>query len=316
MGDERVASARLQGWAIHHALLARDVDSTVLNTPSGFDTRLHWRWPRRWREAVWQRPDLVVFQKVDSSRALKLARLFRRCGVRTLYAQSDPLPGPLYPWVDGVIASSEALADWLRERTSTAVHAIDEPLDLWPRAPTPVRERTHGLRAVFLGSAANAAALQPVRAALADPRRRDIELVVVSDHPEANLSWSVDNARRALGDADLGLLPVLDGEAARLKSANRLATLLSSGLPVVAGRLPSYARLLETGVPRIATTSAEWGAQIDSLRDPSLRRALGEAGRTHAIEQYAPERVGGRWLELIEQTIAAPAAPRSPERPE
>lgn len=298
VGDERVASARLQGWYVHTALTARGHHSQILNAPSGFDTRLHWKWPRRWLEAI-RRRDVVVFQKVESSRAVALARCLRRFGTRVVFAQSDPLDSPLYALCDAVVASSTPLHDWLVKRGIDRVHAIDEPIDLLPRTRTVVSARTSRLRAVFIGSAANVAALESVQRVLAREEFRDIALEVVSDHPSATVAWSPDAARQALLDADIALLPTLDTPAAQLKSANRLALFLSAGLATICSPLPSYAPLIAAGGAIAASGEEQWACALRSLRNPAERAAVGDRGAALAWARFAPERIAESWEQLL-----------------
>src|SRR5213594_1044282 len=88
-GDERVASSRIQGFLVHRQLQARGIGSEILNAPEAFDTRLHWKAPRRWLEATLRRRDVLIFQKVESSRARRLARLARRFGTKIVFLQAD-----------------------------------------------------------------------------------------------------------------------------------------------------------------------------------------------------------------------------------
>lgn len=298
VGDERVASARLQGWYVHTTLAARGHHSQVLNAPGGFDTRLHWKWPRRWREAV-RRFDVVVFQKVESSRAGALARLLRRFGTSVVFAQSDPLASPMYAVSDAVVASSTPLHDWLVSQGVAHVHAIDEPIDLLPRTRTAISERSSQLRTIFIGSAANVAALELVERVLAREEFRDIALQVVSDHRLATVTWSPDAARQALLDADIALLPCLDTPAAQLKSANRLTLFLSAGLATICSPLPSYAPLLATGGAIAASDEEQWATALRTLRSPAQRAAIGGRGAALAWEQFAPEQIGQAWEQLL-----------------
>ncbi len=272
--------------------------SEVLNAPAAFDTRLHWKWPRRWWEAA-RRREVVVFQKVESSRAVAFARLLRRVGTKIVYAQTDPLDSPMYAVSDAVVASSTQLRDWLMSAGVSPVHAIDEPIDLLPRTPTPTSTRRRDLRAVFVGSAANVAALAAVKSVLAREEFSDITLRVISDHPQADVAWSAESAKQALLDADLALLPCLDTPAAQLKSANRLVLSLSSGLATVTSSLPSYAPLIAAGGALSAQTEEEWAAALRSLRDPDRRAALGNRGAGLSWDRFAPERIADAWEHLL-----------------
>lgn len=306
VGDERVASSRLQGYAIHRELLRRGHHSRILNAPVAFDTRLHWRWYRRWYEVVAGRWDLVVFQKVESSRAIALARLLRRVGTRIVVAQADPIDSPLYRVADRVVTSSESLAAWIRERCQVPVEVIDEPIDLAPRQRTATRPRSHALRAVFVGSKHNFAALDSLQPVLATREFQDIELLTISDHERATHRWSPATVSAVLGDADIGLLPCLDSPEARLKSANRLVLLAGSGLPTIASSIPSYQPLFRARAAIPADAPQEWAEALRSLREPSVRSAWGERAWQYAQRVHDLPRVAARWERLFAELLRRP----------
>jgi len=309
VGDERVASARIQGFAVHRDLLRRGIRSEILNAPGSFDTRLHWKAPRRWLEALVKRRHVLVFQKVESSRAVRLARLARRAGSRVVFLQSDLRPSPLYEVADRIVVCSSELARLLAPVLPFPPVVIEDPIDLPPDVCASARPASRGLRLVWVGSRSNFDALEILRGVLSRAEFSDFALETVSDHPEASVAWSREAALRAIRESDIGLLPCLDTPAARAKSSNRLTLMMGAGLPVIASPIPSYETIVEHGASGfLAVSEEEWAGALRALREPELRRRVGEAARSAVWRRFAPEVIGGQWAALLYETAGIPAA--------
>lgn len=107
--------------------------------------------------------------------------------------------------------------------------------------------------------------------------------------------WHPDGVYQALTAADLGVIPI-ETPAARdeavpdwmVKSENRLTLKMALGLPVVATPIPSYEPVVTPGVDAFfARTPAQWKQQLEALRDPDMREAVGHAARAAVIERYS-----------------------------
>ena len=120
----------------------------------------------------------------------------------------------------------------------------------------------------------------------------------------SKVAWSPAAAVREILAADLSLIPCLDSPAARAKSNNRLTVLMGAGLPVIATPIPAYRAIVEPGVTGcLAEGTEEWASSLRALRDPALRRRMGEAARTAAWERYAPNVVADRWEALLQEIV-------------
>ena len=304
VGDERVASSRIQALTIHTELARRGIRSDILSMPRSFDTRLHWKAPRRWLEAIWRRRDVLIFQKVESSRAARLARLSRRMGTRIVFLQADARESPMYALADVVVVSSAELARLLVPLCEARIVVIEDAIDLPRDVQAVPSARTQGLRVLWIGGRLNFPALDTLAPVLERPEFADLELITVSDHPEAKVAWSPAAAVREILAADLSLIPCLSSSAARAKSNNRLTVLMGAGLPVIATPIPAYRAIVEPGVTGcLAEGTEEWASSLRALRDPALRRRMGEAARTAAWERYAPNVVADRWEALLQEIV-------------
>lgn len=302
VGDDRVASARIQGFAIHHELVERGIRSEVLNSPRGFDTRLHWKVPRRWLEATCRRRDVLIFQKVESSRAARFARLARRLGTQIVFLQADYRKSPFYEFAHRVVVSSAELARQLQPICQAPITVIEDAIDLPGDVIASSSPRSRRLRVLWIGSRLNFPSLERIRPLFARPEFSDFELITVSDHPQARVSWSRESAHSELLAADLAVIPCLDAPASRAKSNNRLTLFMAAGLPVVASPIPAYRAVVDPGENGfLAETVEEWAAALHALRNPALRALLGQAARSTAWERFAPKVIAGHWEALLEE---------------
>jgi hypothetical protein len=138
-----------------------------------------------------------------------------------------------------------------------------------------------------------------------------IELVVVSDNaklfnrairplPIATrfVEWSILGVRDEIASADLVIIPTSTDAFSTTKSANRAVLALSLGTPVVASWLPSLEPL------RSCLGIEDWVDNIRAyLTDPGRRSRDLTAARPAIECHYAPERIAGRWHNLLSLLI-------------
>jgi glycosyltransferase involved in cell wall biosynthesis len=75
-----------------------------------------------------------------------------------------------------------------------------------------------------------------------------------------------------------------------LKSANRLTLMMGAGLPVVSNVIPAYEEVLQHGVNGLfAAGRQQWLACLERLRDPALRRSMGERARAAVLHDYSDQ---------------------------
>ncbi len=120
-------------------------------------------------------------------------------------------------------------------------------------------------------------------------------------HPRVHcLAWDPVGVYDALQRADVGIIPVefVDEEPSAclpvplwsVKSENRLTMKMAIGLPVVASPIPAYEAVMQSGVEGFfAATRKEWLDRLEALRDPVLRRRMGERARETVLQRYSME---------------------------
>lgn len=133
------------------------------------------------------------------------------------------------------------------------------------------------------------------------------QLSFLMDRRIQRLPWHPVDVYRQLLQADIGIIPVDRQEVVddptplwMLKSENRLTLKMAAGLPVVATPIPSYEELVDQGVNALfARTSEEWLRQLEALRDPELRREMGESARRSVLSRYSQTEQLRRLVEVL-----------------
>lgn len=120
-------------------------------------------------------------------------------------------------------------------------------------------------------------------------------------------AWGPDSVYDQLLAADIGIIPiqpdpVRDTVAAwKVKSENRLTLMMSTGLPVVATPIPSYEEVIEQGINGyLAQDISEWMTYLSTLRDPELRRQIGQQARHTALQGYSMDLQAKRLIAVLQ----------------
>lgn len=122
----------------------------------------------------------------------------------------------------------------------------------------------------------------------------------------ACVAWGPESVYEAMRTADIGIIPIeVDpvrdptGEW-KVKSENRLTLMMAMGLPVIATPIPSYEPVVAQGVNAFLARSVEdWWEYLEALRDPDLRRRVGQRARTSALEGYSMDLQAQRLIAVL-----------------
>lgn len=117
---------------------------------------------------------------------------------------------------------------------------------------------------------------------------------------------------------DVGVMPLVDGEAERGKCGAKALEYMAAGVPAVCSAVGANTEIVEHGVSGFLVGDAdEW---VDALRalagDLSLRQRVGEAGRERVRKHYSADVVVGLWDECLRGRLGAGrpvASRRAPE---
>ena len=316
-GDRSVASSRLQGYLIHEEICRR--------ASSGLNSHLVYAPPLPYRDVPWSpsarrllasaaQGGIVVFQKMLGPATEQLVTELASAGVTTVYIQCDLEPENRIPTLcDLVVCPSREMADRLLAQGAQRVECIPDPAEMvWP-APVPTRKVRRALRICWLGHAVNFHTLDPVRAILQEEEFRDMQLVTISNHADADVPWSLDAVREVVPTCDFAVVPSGDGDAYRVKSSNRALLFMAAGIPVVAGDLQSYREVIRHKSTGMLTSDAEgYRAAFRLLRDPEIRSVIASQAHQYCFDHFTVNRIVDRWIALFTSLVpgsnAGPAA--------
>jgi glycosyltransferase involved in cell wall biosynthesis len=208
------------------------------------------------------------------------------------------------------IAGNDHLAEWAATLADDVrvVPTCVEPADYEPRPDHDLHEPP---RILWIGSPSTVRHLRLIEAPLlrlhADLGAR---LVViggsVADSPLAAMaipvSWSPENQRRWLADADLGVMPLSDDAFERGKCGYKLLQYGAAGLPAVASPVGANATILERFGAPVATTDDDWFEAMRALLTgpASQREALAKQARAAVDEHYSFASHEPAWRELVD----------------
>lgn len=119
-------------------------------------------------------------------------------------------------------------------------------------------------------------------------------------------AWNIDRVYAAMQQADIGIIPIETKEAHgamtgwQVKSENRLTLKMAMGLPVIATPIPAYEPVIVQGQNGFLTNDkTEWLQALTALRDPSLRRSIGQQARRSALAGYSMELQAERLIAVL-----------------
>ncbi len=211
---------------------------------------------------------------------------------------------------DRVIAGNEYLAEWLagHARDVTVVPSLIDT----DRAPRTIHQEGPAIVLGWIGSHSTARYLDrlgPTLAAFAAARRDlKMSLIVVGGAAPrvpgmlvSQWDWTEQREAEALGQIDIGLMPLPDNAWTRGKCAYKALQYMSAGVPVVADDVGVTGTVIGDGSAGVlARRPHDWETALGRLADsPDLRRRLGETGRAVVEQRFSVRRWGPVLAKLI-----------------
>lgn len=128
-GNRHIAGARLQGFLMHEEFLRRGIDSSILHYPEHYDTDVPFEVEEadRW---IGEGFTCIIFQKVFSDRAERLARRLSQAGVRTVYVACNLQGHAMVAACDATIAVSTFLKRAFGRRYQHKITMIEDPIEV------------------------------------------------------------------------------------------------------------------------------------------------------------------------------------------
>jgi glycosyltransferase involved in cell wall biosynthesis len=118
------------------------------------------------------------------------------------------------------------------------------------------------------------------------------------------VAWSPQSESRAIARFDIGVMPLADSPWERGKCGYKLIQYMACGVPVVASPVGVNASLVSEGENGyLAADDDAWYVALARLgSDPTLRAALGAAGRRRVEREYCVQVTAprlARWLQCV-----------------
>ena len=308
-GDYRAAGARLQAYHVHQGLRRRGINSWLLQAPLFRNRGIV-------KDVVWSNDDqdrlaqvakhrlIVIIHKLRGVNTERLIAVTQKSGAKIIYTQCDLNPHVAAPLsCDAIVCPSQRLAAYYRDKGAGRVEYIMDPVEWWNCPNTiPISTVRRGLSVCWVGHRDNWHTLDPLRNLLSEPEFRDMRLVTISDHADADIPWSLKNVREAVPKCDLAVVPSGSGDRYQVKSSNRVALFMAAGLPLIAGRIESYEELITPGWNGfLAAGLDEYRDALRQLRDPEVRDQLRCNAYEYASGRFHIEHNIDAWVSLLER---------------
>jgi Glycosyl transferases group 1 len=201
------------------------------------------------------------------------------------------------------IAGNEILAERLAAYSArvTVVPSLVDPASYAVRAHAQGETLTLG----WIGSPTTApylTGIAPVLARFAQRSSRAVRLLVVGGSigevagvRVEQRAWSPAAEREALGEIDIGLMPLVDTPWTRGKCAYKALQYMAAGIPAVADDVGVSAATVD-GAGYAVCGAEPWLEALHALAaDAGLRTRLGRTGRSRVEAEFSP----ARWLPTI-----------------
>jgi glycosyltransferase involved in cell wall biosynthesis len=212
---------------------------------------------------------------------------------------------------DAVIAGNDWLAKKARVMGARQVAVIPTCIDP-SKYPIAKHDRRHTLVCVWIGSSSTLNGLEQNRQMLEQIGRdvpglilrlicdRSIEL---ANWRVVHWPWSTETEATALATSDVGLSLLPDDDWSRGKCGLKVLQYLAAGLPVVGNPIGVTAELVgDSGM--MVESNVHWIAALERLRDPNVRRRIGQSGR-HRCEASFSVDVGIQgWRTFIRELVS------------
>ena len=207
-------------------------------------------------------------------------------------------------------------------RYNTNVTRISSTIDLDTYHPRSHRPRTEGVVVGWSGSHSTSPYLHLLDGVLAELQRSDgIRVKVIGDGaytiPGTDVEatpWRLDTEVADLSQIDIGVYPLPDEEWVLGKSGLKALQYMALGIPTVAQRVGANLGIIEDGENGLLAGSVEeWAEALRRLvRDPGLRRELGDAGRRTVAARYSVAVTGPVYLGVLDEVLAGRGGRRRP----
>jgi glycosyltransferase involved in cell wall biosynthesis len=280
---------------------------------------------RRFRQIVRaSRYDIVFVQKaIMTAYIVGFSEILRTSARRLVYDIDDAVhlapPHPLRsPWTciedrgqalrlmttaDLVLAGNSWLLS--EARTAGCRNAVLFPTVVDTERFVPAEREPEDYRIGWIGNPSTTVCLEPAAEGLSRIGRAEICLVGadpkrVPFHNGEVRAWSFETELAELQRFSVGIMPQPSTTWMQGKCALKALQYMACGIPCAASPFGAALEFMHDEENALFCESTDdWMTAFERLRDPALRRRLGQAGRETVLERYALKAAAPRLLELL-----------------
>ncbi len=119
-----------------------------------------------------------------------------------------------------------------------------------------------------------------------------------------SIEWTAETEVKNLQTFDIGIMPLTDGLFERGKCGYKLIQYMACGIPVIASPIGVNSKIINHGINGfLASTENDWQDAMERLiSDSSLRKSMGEAGRTMIKNEFCIQVTATKLIELLHNT--------------
>jgi glycosyltransferase involved in cell wall biosynthesis len=300
LGDINTGSSRIHGINIHNDLLARGIESVILQTNSPWNVNLTISSIEQ--EIILNAGfSVLIFQKVFGGEAVTFARRAQQKGIKTILLLADRYDVEMVTVVDQLVVTSVFLQEYLKSKINTEPILLEDAIEV-PESLSKCHSDKDNVQLVWVGHSDNWKSLEIVYDSLERTCKGSFSLKTISNHPEADVIWDLNTVFNEALTGDIAVIPALHNEWSLSKSNNRLTMFMALGIPVVASSIPAYQNIIETGVNGfLAEDGSDWLKYLNLLKDTTRRSQIARRARIEAFSMYNISKIGKQWSDLLQK---------------
>jgi glycosyltransferase involved in cell wall biosynthesis/tetratricopeptide (TPR) repeat protein len=288
-------SIRIRRYNIHNKLNDMGVKSTIIT--NYYDNSIY-----EVRNMVGE-ASIAIFTQF-SKKDLELMKHLKGSGIKCVFDHCEalfryPFESECMTEASLITCCSTKLMELTNEQgfmhTAVLKDAVEKTSDKAVYA-----NRDNRLKAVYVGMGGNSWLSSEL---LKDTiEEAGYDLVTITEWENASKKWHQDTWMDDMLECDVVLCPQrVDVQPA--KSSVKATTAMALGLPVICSPLQAYKEIVIHGVNGfICDTKEEWKGALIKLKDPDLRKKVGEAGK-RAVEGYGLDAITRQWITTLTDLI-------------
>ena len=295
-GDKTMGSSRTNVWDVHDELMEFD---SVISTINGDD---------------WDSYDVTIFQKKYEKELFKFVK--KKCLVGFSVGDTHMIFKEGIKKSDFVLCSCQALKQEI-EKLNKRCHVIieGEKLERYSQKKDMTDEDEivllyHGFKENIVHLNGNVATA--VNNLVVNNKK--IIVKIISNFPDTVsipffsvpiilCRWNLETFSDDVLSADIGIIPQGDGPEFRLKSANKIRTLMAMRIPVIGdGRNQDFQDTVgHNAYGLLAKSQEEWETALQTLiTDFNKRRYLADAGYKRILEHYTTKVAAQQLVDVLQ----------------